>query len=108
MDVEKSVEEFSALNTSISIEVTKNEERDVEMGFIGEGTANSPKRDFDIQAFFEDSIRSEEGESKMKKLGVTFRNLTVVGKGADASSIQDNLTPLKLLWPPNWYCRTIF
>jgi ATP-binding cassette subfamily G (WHITE) protein 2 (SNQ2) len=43
---------------------------------------------------------------KRKKMGVVFKNLTVVGEGADASSIPNLLSPFETVWeyvnPLNW------
>jgi len=45
----------------------------------------------------------EKRGRKQKKMGVIVSNLTVVGQGYDASSISDNLTPIRYLWPGNWF-----
>lgn len=59
---------------------------------------------WDIHEFFEDSVRKgEQTGHKLKRMGVIVKNLTVVGMGADAASIPDNLDILKALWPPTWY-----
>lgn len=91
INVEDSVKEFHDLEESIHYEQTKD---DIERGGA----------DWDIQEFFEDSVRKgEETGHKLKRMGVVVKNLTVVGMGADAASISDNLDILKALWPPTWY-----
>jgi hypothetical protein len=77
--------------------------RDVEMAVPANGT------DFDIQTFFEDSVRrGQEVGHTPKRMGVVVNNLTVVGMGSDATSIPDNLDILKALWPLNWYTSSDF
>jgi hypothetical protein len=43
---------------------------------------------------------------KKKKMGVIFKNMTVVGEGADASSIPNLLSPFEAAWeyvnPLSW------
>lgn len=99
IQVEEGVKEFSELRTSISREQLP---QTVEEGKKKAISLDPKSDDFDIQAFFEDSVRSDEGKVKIKKLGVIFKNLTVVGQGADATSITDNLSIFKYLWPGNW------
>lgn len=41
-------------------------------------------------------------------MGVIFKNLSVVGIGADAITIPSNLDMVKALWPPNWYVIYFF
>ncbi|RKO82772.1 hypothetical protein BDK51DRAFT_50123, partial [Blyttiomyces helicus] len=65
---------------------------------------NAPAR-FDLAEFLENGVRArkEHGLTK-QQLGLTFRDLTVVGEGADASSISSLLTPFEgLLNPSSWY-----
>jgi hypothetical protein len=55
---------------------------------------------------------------KRKKMGVVFKNLTVVGEGADATSIPNLFSPIESAWqyinPLNWYfslfypCRVFY
>ncbi|EGC34351.1 hypothetical protein DICPUDRAFT_153464 [Dictyostelium purpureum] len=63
--------------------------------------------DFKLREFFENSQRMAiENGGKPKKMGVTFKNLTVDGKGADLSVITDLSTPFidffSLFNPKNW------
>ncbi len=50
---------------------------------------------------------NERSGLKHKKMGVVFKNLTVVGEGADATSIPTLWSPfesiLERLNPVNWY-----
>jgi hypothetical protein len=64
--------------------------------------------EWDIHEFFEDSVRhGEQTGHKLKRMGVVAKNLTVVGMGADADTIPDNLDIIKVLWPGNWYVKHI-
>jgi hypothetical protein len=94
VDVDAAVQEFRKLESSVHAE---QRQQDVEKGGA----------DWDIQEFFEDSVRKgEETGHKLKRMGVIVKNLSVVGMGADAASIPDNLDMLKALWPPTWYVHT--
>ncbi|EFA82003.1 ABC transporter G family protein [Heterostelium album PN500] len=54
--------------------------------------------DFKLRKYFENSMRTQlEIGGKPKKMGVSIKNLTVVGQGADHSIIADNFTPFKFL-----------
>ncbi|KAF2068331.1 hypothetical protein CYY_010344, partial [Polysphondylium violaceum] len=72
--------------------------------------ANGPtetEEDFKLRKYFENSQRmAMENGGKPKKMGVSIRNLTVKGKGADASIIADLTTPLywfaSLFNPSSW------
>lgn len=98
VDVDAAVAEFHHLEQTIHDEQRKIENNDIEKGRAGgEG-------EWDIQEFFEDSVRKgEQTGHKLKRMGVIVENVTVVGLGADAASIPDNLDILKALWPPSWY-----
>lgn len=95
VDVDEAVKEFHHLEQSVHDDQKK--ERDVNE--LEKGGA-----EWDIQEFFEDSVRKgEQTGHKLKRMGVVVKNLNVVGMGADAASIPDNLDILKALWPPTWY-----
>ena len=56
------------------------------------------------------SVReSDSAGIKRKRMGVVFKNMTVVGEGADASSIPNLLSPFESAWgyinPRNWYAH---
>lgn len=86
------MDEFKALEKDLE-EEEKNQNENVESG-----------NEFNIREFFEESVRQErEKGHKPKRMGIVVKDLTVVGLGADALAIEDNLSPLKILWPPNWY-----
>lgn len=100
VDVEQAQQVFEELQHNIETVARKEDmkihPKDVEMGPMGPS--------FDIQSFFEDSVRrAQEVGHTPKKMGVVVKGLTVVGMGSDASTIPDNLDILKSLWPPNWY-----
>ncbi|GAM17381.1 hypothetical protein SAMD00019534_005560 [Acytostelium subglobosum LB1] len=69
-----------------------------------EGRPAESEEDFKLRKYFEDSHRmAMDNGGKPKKMGITIRDLTVVGKGADASVIMDMLSPLKFIFNPfNW------
>eukprot|EP01114_Cavostelium_apophysatum_P010052 TRINITY_DN2344_c0_g1_i2.p1 TRINITY_DN2344_c0_g1~~TRINITY_DN2344_c0_g1_i2.p1 ORF type:complete len:923 (+),score=187.48 TRINITY_DN2344_c0_g1_i2:174-2942(+) len=98
VDVNKGIEEFGKLRQSLEKYAAppKAIGKDVEQG----RTEIEP---FSLEEFFEDSERNTPEGFKLKKVGLLFQNLTVVGEGAAASTIPDNLTPLKILWPGNWF-----
>eukprot|EP01119_Soliformovum_irregulare_P011474 TRINITY_DN2879_c0_g1_i1.p1 TRINITY_DN2879_c0_g1~~TRINITY_DN2879_c0_g1_i1.p1 ORF type:complete len:1443 (-),score=460.96 TRINITY_DN2879_c0_g1_i1:56-4384(-) len=103
VDVERGVQHFRNLQKDLQSSVADaSKSKDLEKG--------APE--FDLQTYFEESIRMDEKRgSKAKQMGVVVKDLTVVGQGYDASSISDNTTPLvtlaKLLWPPNWFHRSV-
>nr|AAL91496.1 ABC transporter AbcG10 [Dictyostelium discoideum] len=65
------------------------------------------EQDFKLRSYFENSQRIALGNGqKPKKMGISIRNLTVVGKGADISVISDLSTPFvtifNLFRPSTW------
>ncbi|RKO88050.1 ABC-2 type transporter-domain-containing protein [Blyttiomyces helicus] len=63
--------------------------------------AEKAPNSFDLAEYLEIGVRARKDHGLTKQqLGLTFRNLTVVGEGADASSIATVLTPLN---PISWY-----
>ncbi|KAN0023395.1 hypothetical protein ACTFIU_011565 [Dictyostelium citrinum] len=75
-------------------EYLSNKSRDIELG------ERKPENedDFKLRQYFEDSQRQKmQINHKPKKMGVSFKNLTVVGQGADNSVIIDNSTPFRYL-----------
>jgi hypothetical protein len=95
VDVHAAEQVFRDLDVSVREDTKKV--ADVEKG----GAA-----DWDIHEFFEDSVRKgEQTGHKLKRMGVIVKNLTVVGLGADAAQIPDNLDMFKALWPPSWYVK---
>eukprot|EP01132_Coremiostelium_polycephalum_P003857 gene3857-4808_t len=60
------------------------------------------EEDFKLRKYFEGSQRQAmENGGKPKKMGVSVRNLTVVGQGADVSIISDMMSPI--LWFASWF-----
>jgi len=95
VDVDRGVEHFQTLQRDLQKDVADASKADD----VEKGTAQ-----FDLQSYFEDSVRMDEKRGrKLKKMGVIVKDLTVVGQGYDASSITDNLTPIRYLWPGNWF-----
>ena len=93
VDVDEAEKVFKDLDVSVREDTKKV--ADVEKGGAS---------DWNIHEFFEESVRTgEETGHKLKRMGVIVKGLTVVGMGADAASIPDNLDILKALWPPSWY-----
>jgi len=99
VDVERGVREFQNMQKEINGHVTDaSKAQDIEKG----------PEDFDLQGYFEESVRMDEKRGrKPKKMGVIVKDLTVVGQGYDASSISDNLTPIRKLWPGGWFHRSV-
>lgn len=62
---------------------------------------------FDLRTYFQDSYSTRLSHGgKPKRMGVSVKNLTVVGQAPESSVISTNLTPLKYLFNvfnPNWW-----
>ncbi|KYQ91763.1 ABC transporter G family protein [Tieghemostelium lacteum] len=109
-DLEKSVQSFNQLSKELEgqshkyrLEYEKTNDKDIE---LGERNVDSPE-DFKLRNYFEVSQRNLlDNGHRVKRMGVSIKNLTVVGQGADSSVIMDNLTPLRSLIsifnPSNW------
>ncbi|EGC33758.1 hypothetical protein DICPUDRAFT_154132 [Dictyostelium purpureum] len=102
LDIESSKEAFDNLNNEI-INDSKH------IATLNDPESFSPESEDHIKLrdYFMDSQRmAKENGSKEKKIGVTFKSLTVVGKGADASVISDMSSPLfsfiDLFKPSTW------
>nr|AAL91498.1 ABC transporter AbcG13 [Dictyostelium discoideum] len=92
----------------------KNVERELEIdskqylaGHDAENNHDENDEDFKLRRYFENSQRMALGNGqKPKKMGVSIRNLTVVGRGADQSVIADMSTPFikffNLFKPSTW------
>ncbi|KAF2068501.1 hypothetical protein CYY_010171, partial [Polysphondylium violaceum] len=109
LDVTRGVGEYDAISNELELEshqfihpANGNSERDLE--------ANVPmetEEDFKLRKYFENSQRmAMENGGKPKKMGVSIRNLTVKGKGADVSVIPDMSAPFywfaSLFNPSSW------
>lgn len=61
---------------------------------------------FRLDEYLDSTFSSNQLGGTKKRLGVVFKNLTVVGEGADATSIATLLTPLEgianLVNPKTW------
>jgi hypothetical protein len=93
------------LKSSSGIKKSQEISKDVEMA-VEPGSSSAPAptgAEFDIRTFFEDSVRrAREVGHTPKRMGVVVKGLTVVGMGADAATIPDNLDIIKALNPLNW------
>ncbi|EGG16693.1 hypothetical protein DFA_07671 [Cavenderia fasciculata] len=105
VNVDKGIQDFKTMAAHLEME---SERLRLESPSIDlEGRPAETDEDFKLRKYFEDSKRqSESNGSKPKKMGVCIRNLTVVGKGADASVIPDMLSPIKSFFnffnPDSW------
>jgi ABC-type multidrug transport system ATPase subunit/ABC-type multidrug transport system permease subunit len=96
VDVEKGIETFQQ---------TEKDLRDILNAAEAEAQF---AQGFDLGAFLESSVDAQEKHGiKQKKMGVVFKNLTVVGEGADATQIPNLWTPieaaLQTINPLNWF-----
>ncbi|KYQ99842.1 ABC transporter G family protein [Tieghemostelium lacteum] len=97
IQVEKEEIQFNRLANELEIEsenlrINTQKEKDIEGGV----PSIESEEDFKLRKYFENSMRMKmEAGGKPKKMGVSIRNLTVVGRGADVSVIHDMLSPLK-------------
>ncbi|EFA80736.1 ABC transporter G family protein [Heterostelium album PN500] len=99
--VEESTRQFNEVSNDLENQSKQFQEihteptGDIEMG----ERVRENEDDFKLRKYFENSQRMKmEIGGKPKKMGVSIKNLTVVGQGADHSIIDDNLTPLKFLF----------
>ncbi|EFA76868.1 hypothetical protein PPL_09620 [Heterostelium album PN500] len=93
-ELENQVRELSRSKLFREIVTDFGGEVDIELG----EKYKENEDDFKLRKYFENSQRMNlEIGGKPKKMGVSFKNLTVVGQGADSSVIADNFTPFKFL-----------
>ncbi|ORX75152.1 ABC transporter G family protein [Basidiobolus meristosporus CBS 931.73] len=64
--------------------------------------------DFDFKDYLESGVRAADANGvRRQHMGITFRNLTIVGEGSDASVILTLLSPIravgKMLNPMRWF-----
>ncbi|EGG24321.1 ABC transporter G family protein [Cavenderia fasciculata] len=65
------------------------------------GAGRESESDFQLRQYFENSQRMAlSNGNKPKKMGISVTDLTVVGKGADISIIEDLFTPIKFIFNP--------
>ncbi|EFA79741.1 ABC transporter G family protein [Heterostelium album PN500] len=94
-DVEASTSAFDAMakdleGQSEQMRLQEEKRRDIENG----GESWETEEDFKLRSYFENSQRMHENiGGKPKRMGISIRDLTVVGRGADVSVIADMLTP---------------
>ncbi|KYR00643.1 ABC transporter G family protein [Tieghemostelium lacteum] len=114
IQVEAEKQQFNQIASELELEseklrITDQQKKDIESGVTG--TVMSDE-DFKLRKYFENSLRMEmEAGGKPKKMGVSIRNLTVVGRGADVSVINDMLSPIKWiasLFNPFAWSKTSF
>lgn len=100
VDIKGAVDEFHNLEHELEADEAKANQD----ATFASGAGIEAGSEFNIREFFEESVRQEESKGhKPKRMGLVVKDLTVVGMGSDAVHIQDNLSPLKSLWPGNWY-----
>ncbi|RKO92449.1 hypothetical protein BDK51DRAFT_50868 [Blyttiomyces helicus] len=100
VEVASAIAEFEAAKADVASLSSTAADKDVEAAPVSDR--------FDLQDFLEGGVRkAAEAGVKRQHLGVTFRDLTVIGEGADASSIATLVTPFvfvaKALNPVNWF-----
>eukprot|EP01132_Coremiostelium_polycephalum_P003856 gene3856-4807_t len=101
--IDKGKQEFHNLEKQLELEShqfrLQDEKRDIESG---DQPSWETEEDFKLRNYFEGSQRQAmENGGKPKKMGVSIRNLTVVGRGADVSIISDMMSPI--LWLASWF-----
>ncbi|KAJ3158106.1 hypothetical protein HDU86_003058 [Geranomyces michiganensis] len=112
LDVDESVKEFR--NTALELRRTmsgRTHHAEQEMDIENQAPidlADDHGDEFDLKDFLENSVRAaKETGIGGKKMGVIFKGLTVVGVGADASSINNLLDTavnlVKALNPLSWF-----
>ncbi|KAN0043238.1 hypothetical protein ACTA71_010878 [Dictyostelium dimigraforme] len=108
ISVEESRQEFESFSNNIEGESKKfgiNKDTEDNIGGV------ESEEDFKLRKYFENSNRMHvENGGNEKKMGVSIRNLTVVGLGADASVIADMSTPFyglfRIFTPSFWTSKT--
>ncbi|KAK9693946.1 ATP-binding cassette transporter snq2 [Basidiobolus ranarum] len=70
-----------------------------------------PEEEFNFQDYLESGVRtSDQNGIRRHHMGITFKNLTIVGEGSDATSILTLMSPLKavgrMLNPFGWFRET--
>eukprot|EP01117_Protostelium_nocturnum_P006317 TRINITY_DN227_c0_g2_i2.p1 TRINITY_DN227_c0_g2~~TRINITY_DN227_c0_g2_i2.p1 ORF type:complete len:1432 (-),score=505.14 TRINITY_DN227_c0_g2_i2:66-4361(-) len=107
IDVQESIQKYKDANDEIAKESNdldaKDPNKDVEKG-------KNEGEEFDLKEYFENSVRnSAKSGGKTKRMGVSVKELTVVGQGADVSILQDLTTPFRwvagLFNPLRWIRR---
>ncbi|EGC32790.1 hypothetical protein DICPUDRAFT_155216 [Dictyostelium purpureum] len=89
INVERGLDDFNKVAEELEQDYKESVAKDVE---------SLSEEDFKLRNYFETSQRmSLENGGRPKKMGVVFKNLTVVGKGADLSTISDLSTPFRSL-----------
>ncbi|KAK9700769.1 ATP-binding cassette transporter snq2 [Basidiobolus ranarum] len=112
VNVETAEQEFKDLGRTLTRETALQRITTRQSKLGGEPEKNGVEPpDFDLSDFLTETTDAHNREGiKRKRMGVTFRDLTVVGEGADASHISDLLTPLEIIgrWlnPKNWFSKT--
>eukprot|EP00026_Physarum_polycephalum_P000540 Phypoly_transcript_00541.p1 GENE.Phypoly_transcript_00541~~Phypoly_transcript_00541.p1 ORF type:complete len:1444 (+),score=259.70 Phypoly_transcript_00541:181-4512(+) len=97
VDVNKGIEEFQQAQKELGGMVNAEH-----------GQAAQALVTFDLADYLNNAVRDFDlAGIKRKKMGVVFKNLNVVGEGADASSIPNLLSPFVTVWeyanPLNWF-----
>ncbi|KAN0008641.1 hypothetical protein ACTFIU_009368 [Dictyostelium citrinum] len=101
-DIEKSENQFKNVEREL-----ENDSKQYLAGQDAENNHDENDEDFKLRRYFENSQRMALGNGqKPKRMGISIRNLTVVGRGADQSVIADMSTPFisffNLFKPSTW------
>ncbi|PRP73914.1 hypothetical protein PROFUN_16515, partial [Planoprotostelium fungivorum] len=93
INVDESVKKFYQAEEELTRESIDHRRKDA--------TADAEKgvpENFDLRGYFENSVRTAtDAGGRPKKVGVSVRNLTVVGQGASESILMDLTTPFRFL-----------
>ncbi|KAM9955245.1 hypothetical protein ACTFIW_000745 [Dictyostelium discoideum] len=122
--VEQSIKEFNNVANELEtefkdylVETHKNDvnniKNDIEAPPSGEFEpgGGDEDEDFKLRNYFKQSkVDAIQNGGKLKKMGVSFKNLTVIGKGADQSVVSDLATPFTFLISKlnfkNWFKKS--
>eukprot|EP01117_Protostelium_nocturnum_P006316 TRINITY_DN227_c0_g1_i1.p1 TRINITY_DN227_c0_g1~~TRINITY_DN227_c0_g1_i1.p1 ORF type:complete len:1474 (-),score=463.74 TRINITY_DN227_c0_g1_i1:47-4363(-) len=105
IDVQSSINQYNQVQSDLAKDSEKARAEDP--NFDAE---KGQAEEFDLKEYFENSARSAtENGSKLKRMGVSVKNLTVVGQGAEVSILNDLTSPFiylaGLLNPLRWIKR---
>ncbi|ORX95994.1 ABC transporter G family protein [Basidiobolus meristosporus CBS 931.73] len=106
VDVETAEAHYKHLSRTLTRESILKQSRTIQTN-----AAEEQEMEFNLKDFLQTAADSYKKEGiKGKRMGVTFRNLTVVGEGADATHISDLTTPFEVIgrWlnPLKWLTKS--
>ncbi|KAK9760734.1 hypothetical protein K7432_014928 [Basidiobolus ranarum] len=112
IEVERSTEMFRDLERRISRASTKHSLKETQSMYPNDPEKGpQQEEEFSFQDYLESGVRAaDQNGIRRHHMGVTFKNLTIVGEGSDASSILTLFSPLKaignMLNPLWWFHET--